>query len=132
MFSVSGNSGDFWNTQNIDISSYYGEVVKFRFIGLTGNDFSSDIAIDQIGIGDPIIPDYCDSNGNDTSDEYIGRVQLNTLDNNNNQKVSTCITNTNSEQQDNIEQLSDLLVPDLCYKMVLEKITMIIAIEEIK
>jgi len=26
---------------------------------------------------------YCSSNGNDTSDEYIGRVQLNTLDNNN-------------------------------------------------
>ena len=83
VFSVSGNIGDFWNAQNIDISSYFGEIVKFRFIGLTGNDFSSDIAIDHIGIGDPLIPEYCASNGNNTNDEYIGRVQLNTLDNNN-------------------------------------------------
>ena len=83
VFSASGSIGDIWNAQNVDISSYFGEVVKFRFIGLTGNDWSSDIAIDQIGIGDPLIPDYCTSNGNDTSDEYIGRVQLNTIDNNN-------------------------------------------------
>ena len=37
------------------------------------------MAIDQIGL---VGPSYCASNGNDTSDEYIGRVQLNTLDNN--------------------------------------------------
>ncbi|WP_405574794.1 reprolysin-like metallopeptidase [Winogradskyella sp. Asnod2-B02-A] len=54
VFSVSGEIGDVWNSQNIDISSYYGEVIKFRFIGLTGNGWSSDIAIDHIGIGDPI------------------------------------------------------------------------------
>ena len=82
VFSASGNLGDFWNAQNIDISNYYGEVVKFRFTGLTGSDFSSDIAIDHISIGDPAVSIYCPSNGNDTSDEYIGRVQLNTLDNN--------------------------------------------------
>ena len=83
VFSASGNLGDIWNTQNINISNYYGEVVKFRFIGLTGNGWSSDIAIDHIGIGDPVIPDYCASNGNSTAEEYINRVQLNTLDNNN-------------------------------------------------
>jgi chitodextrinase len=83
IFSVSGNIGNEWNLQNIDLSSYIGQTVKLRFIGLTGNGWSSDIAIDQIAIGEPIIPDYCLSNGNDTSDEYIGRVQLNTLDNNN-------------------------------------------------
>tara|TARA_R110002111_G_scaffold61815_5_gene102848 strand:+ start:20515 stop:25389 length:4875 start_codon:yes stop_codon:yes gene_type:complete len=83
VFSASGNLGDVWNAQNIDIMSYYGEVVKFRFIGLTGNGWSSDIAIDQIGIGDALVPEYCASNGNNTNDEYIGRVQLNTLDNNN-------------------------------------------------
>jgi Metallo-peptidase family M12B Reprolysin-like/GEVED domain/MAM domain, meprin/A5/mu/Secretion system C-terminal sorting domain/Fibronectin type III domain len=83
VFSESGNIGDVWNAQNIDISSYFGEIVKFRFIGLTGNDFSSDIAIDHIGIGDALVPEYCASNGNNTNDEYIGRVQLNTIDNNN-------------------------------------------------
>ena len=83
VFSISGNIGNVWNAQNVDLSSYIGQTVKFRFIGLTGNGWSSDIAIDQVSIGAPIIPDYCPSNGNDTSDEYIGRVQLNTLDNNN-------------------------------------------------
>ena len=81
VFSESGSIGDIWNAQNIDISAFYGQVVKFRFIGLTGNGWSSDIAIDQIGIDDPIIPDYCPSNGNSTVDEYISNVTLNTIDN---------------------------------------------------
>ena len=88
VFSASGSIGDLWNVENIDISSYYGEVVKFRFIGTTGNGWSSDIAIDQIGIGDPVIPDYCSSNGNDTSDEYIGNVTLNTIDNDSGDGIS--------------------------------------------
>ncbi|WP_033959665.1 M14 family zinc carboxypeptidase [Psychroserpens jangbogonensis] len=81
IFTESGNLGNQWNTQNIDLSSYFGETVKFRFTGITGNGWSSDIAIDHIVIVDDY--DYCASNGNDTSDEYINRVQLNTLDNNN-------------------------------------------------
>jgi len=83
IFTVSGNIGNSWNSQNINLDSYLGETVKFRFIGTTGNGWSSDITIDHIGIGDPIIPDYCGSNGNNTNDEFIGRVQINTLDNNN-------------------------------------------------
>ncbi len=83
VFTASGNVGNLWNAQNIDLASYLGQTVKFRFTGITGNGWSSDIAIDHIAIGEPIIPDYCASNGNSTADENIGRVQLNTLDNNN-------------------------------------------------
>lgn len=81
IFTESGNIGDVWNLQNLDLSSYYGEVVKFRFTGMTGNGWSSDIAVDHLRIGEPILI-YCDSSGNSTNDEYINRVQLNTLDNN--------------------------------------------------
>ena len=44
IFSASGNIGDFWNAVSIDLSPYLGQSVKFRFIGLTGNGWSSDIA----------------------------------------------------------------------------------------
>ena len=82
IFTRNGAQGNQWNSETIDLSSYIGQVVKFRFIGTIGNGGQrrSDMAIDHIGITGPT---YCASNGNDTSDEYIGRVQLNTLDNNN-------------------------------------------------
>ncbi|MEY8849393.1 M14 family zinc carboxypeptidase [Psychroserpens sp. XS_ASV72] len=82
VFNASGNLGNAWNFADIDLSGYYGEVVKLRFIGTTGNGFRSDMAIDHIGLSE-FLPDVCASNGNDTSDEFINRVQLNTLDNNN-------------------------------------------------
>lgn len=81
LFSESGDKGNIWNAQNIDISGYYGEVVKFRFMGLTGNGWSSDIAIDQISIGNPITPDYCASSGNTTYDTGVTRVIFGTIDN---------------------------------------------------
>ncbi|MEP4534129.1 MAG: M4 family metallopeptidase [Cyclobacteriaceae bacterium] len=43
-----------------------------------GNGTSSTINVTTTGTA-PV--QYCDSNGNNTSDEYIGRVQLNTIDN---------------------------------------------------
>ena len=78
LFTRSGNQGNQWLSENISIDSYSGEIVKFRFVGTTGSSFTSDMAIDQFVIGDPL---YCISNGNDTSDEYIGNVQLNTINN---------------------------------------------------
>ena len=78
LFSLSGEQGNQWNLQNIDISSYGGSIVKLRFVGTTGNGKKSDMAIDQIQV---ITQEYCFSNGNDTSDEYIGNVQFNTISN---------------------------------------------------
>ena len=83
IFTVNRDLGNQWNFQNIDLNSYLGGNVKFRFIGLTGNGWASDIAIDHIGLTDTFDPIYCDSNGNNTNEEYIGRVQLNSIDNNN-------------------------------------------------
>ncbi|PNQ74722.1 hypothetical protein C1T31_00850 [Hanstruepera neustonica] len=81
IFTLSGNQGNQWFNHFIDLSSYVGSNVKFRFIGTTGGGFRSDMAIDHIEILDDIIPVYCDSNGNSTVDEYIGRVQLASIDN---------------------------------------------------
>ena len=78
LFTRSGAQGSAWNLESIDLSAYMGQTIKFRFTGLTGNGFRSDMAIDQIRIG---TPEYCTSNGNNTNDEYISRVQLNTIDN---------------------------------------------------
>jgi hypothetical protein len=81
IFTLSGNQGNQWFNQFIDLSAYVGGSAKFRFIGTTGGGFRSDMAIDHIEITDDIVPVYCNSNGNSTDDEYIGRVQLASIDN---------------------------------------------------
>lgn len=47
LFTTPGNSADQWITHTIDLSSY-NEPVKLRFVGTTGNDFASDLAIDNV------------------------------------------------------------------------------------
>ncbi|MEO6166663.1 MAG: S8 family serine peptidase, partial [Chitinophagales bacterium] len=47
---VSGNQGNSWKTDTIDISGYAGNTVTLRFRGITGAASSSDMAIDAIGI----------------------------------------------------------------------------------
>ncbi|MCK7589585.1 GEVED domain-containing protein [Subsaxibacter sp. CAU 1640] len=83
VFTRSGNQGNVWNIENINLNGYLGQTVKFRFIGVRGTGNTSDMAIDHIGLSTQANVVYCNSNGNNTADEYIGRVQLNTLDNNN-------------------------------------------------
>ena len=56
-----GNQGANWLQETINLSAYAGQVVKFRFRGIRGNGFTSDIAIDDVGlfniIGDDITVD---------------------------------------------------------------------------
>lgn len=47
---VSGNQGNNWKTDTVDISGYAGNAVTFRFRGITGAASSSDMAIDAIGV----------------------------------------------------------------------------------
>jgi len=47
-FTVTGNQGNQWNTQNIDLSAYLGEMVTLRFIGTTGESWQGDVSIDDI------------------------------------------------------------------------------------
>lgn len=50
IFSKSGNLGNQWNLENIDLSAYAGQIINLRFYGLTGSDFRSDMAIDMISV----------------------------------------------------------------------------------
>ncbi|MFC0604289.1 choice-of-anchor D domain-containing protein [Winogradskyella pulchriflava] len=75
----SGNLGNTWNTDVIDLSAYIGQTVKLRFNATTGTDYRSDFAIDNVSLTTSL--PYCSSNGNSTNDEYISRVQLAAIDN---------------------------------------------------
>jgi hypothetical protein len=80
IFSTGGDLGNTWNSETIDLSSYNNQIIKLRFVGTTGNGFASDMAIDQIGLSASPL-NYCPSQGNNPSEEFIGRVQVNTIDN---------------------------------------------------
>ncbi|QSE97887.1 S8 family serine peptidase [Fulvivirga lutea] len=51
VWSESGNQGNSWLTANVDLSSYAGDVVKLRFVGTTGSNYTGDIAIDDLTMG---------------------------------------------------------------------------------
>lgn len=46
----SGNQGNQWNQDSIDLTPFVGSIVNIRFRGITGSDFESDIALDDINI----------------------------------------------------------------------------------
>ena len=51
LWTESGNQGDQWNEVSINLSAFLGEdSVRLRFVGTTGNGWSSDIAIDDVSI----------------------------------------------------------------------------------
>uniref|UniRef100_UPI002612CB6F GEVED domain-containing protein n=1 Tax=uncultured Dokdonia sp. TaxID=575653 RepID=UPI002612CB6F len=71
----------------IDLAAYVGGSVQLRFNRITGGTWQSDVAIDNTrvvagGGSDPNPPSgYCASNGQNTNDEYISRVQIGSIDN---------------------------------------------------
>lgn len=83
IYVISSDQGDVWNAQNVNLSSYLNETVKFRFIGTTGDGFASDMAIDQIGVGAPIVIPitYCASSGTTQYETGVTRVIFGTIDN---------------------------------------------------
>lgn len=81
VFSNTGNLGDVWNSESIDLMSYLNETVKIRITGTTGSDWSSDIAIDHIGIGGPPPVTYCNSFGDTQYETGVTRVVFGTIDN---------------------------------------------------
>jgi PKD repeat protein len=54
LFSQSGNQGNSWKNVAIDLTSFAGDTVLFRFKGTTGDSYQSDLAIDAIEIEDNI------------------------------------------------------------------------------
>lgn len=86
LWSQTGNQGNQWNSQSVDLAAYVGGAVSLRFNRLTGSTWQADIAIDNVSVsaggGNPNPPTgYCASNGNNLSDEYIQRVQIGSIDN---------------------------------------------------
>ncbi|OJJ17878.1 hypothetical protein BKI52_28895 [marine bacterium AO1-C] len=86
-FTKSGNQGNSWLSESVDLTPYQGSNVSFRFTTTTGsgnNGWQSDIAIDHISVedgGTTPPASYCASKGDNVSDEYINRVQFGSIDN---------------------------------------------------
>lgn len=53
---ISGNKGDNWLQQKLDLTPHKGDRVIFRFRGITGDSWESDICLDDIKIEDPGVP----------------------------------------------------------------------------
>ena len=49
---INGSQGNSWQQATVDMRSYAGQMVNFRITVTTGNDWSSDIAIDDVGFVD--------------------------------------------------------------------------------
>jgi hypothetical protein len=47
---ITGNQGNVWLLGVVDLSAYTGQVINVRFKGTTGNEFESDLALDDINI----------------------------------------------------------------------------------
>lgn len=50
LWTLSGNQGNSWETVNVDLASYLGSTIILRMVGITGNGWSSDIAIDDLSV----------------------------------------------------------------------------------
>jgi hypothetical protein len=59
VFTITGDQGDQWHLANINLDSLNtGGPFKIAFVGFTGSSFWSDIAIDDILVGDSVIVNY--------------------------------------------------------------------------
>lgn len=87
IWSATGNKGNQWNSNSVSLDAYAGGTVQLRFNRITGSTWQADIAIDGISVtaggggGGPAPTGYCASNGNNTNDEYIQRVQIGSINN---------------------------------------------------
>lgn len=45
-----GNQGNSWQQAAVDLTPFTGQIVNIRFRGMTGNDFTSDMAIDDFNV----------------------------------------------------------------------------------
>jgi len=47
---ISGDQGNVWLNQQVNLTSYIGSIIKIRFRGITGSNWESDIALDDINL----------------------------------------------------------------------------------
>ncbi|MCK4655188.1 MAG: hypothetical protein KAU01_12170, partial [Candidatus Cloacimonetes bacterium] len=89
MIPISGNQGDTWFEQIVDLSGFTG-TIQIRFRGITGSSYTSDMAIDDFWIGDFFPPDITVNpviltealvvNQSSSQNLYIGNVGSGVLD----------------------------------------------------
>ena len=60
MTPISGNQGDQWHEQVVDLTAYAGEIIELRFRGITGAGYASDICIDDFSIDGTQLPSALD------------------------------------------------------------------------
>jgi PKD repeat protein len=64
---LSGNLGNVWQLGSLNLASYNGQIINVRFRGVTGLDFASDMAIDDIFVYDTSAPPVAAFNVNPTN-----------------------------------------------------------------
>ncbi len=52
---LSGDQGNQWLKRIVGLSNYNGQIVNLRLRGITGNEFESDIALDDIGVYESVV-----------------------------------------------------------------------------
>jgi hypothetical protein len=48
--SISGDQGNSWSTDTVNLNSYAGDTVQLRFVGTTGSNYTSDMTIDSLSL----------------------------------------------------------------------------------
>ncbi|MFK7920586.1 MAG: T9SS type A sorting domain-containing protein [Bacteroidia bacterium] len=71
---ISGDQGNAWQNFTLSLAVYSGKIIKLRFRGITGGGFESDIALDDIVIGQVLPVELLDFSATLTTDQ---RVELN-------------------------------------------------------
>ncbi len=93
---ITGDQGDAWIHYGANLGSLAGQAnVQFKFTGITGGGFQSDIAIDNFVIKDYAPTNYCVSNGNMTFNTAITQVNFNQISNNSGGKTNAYEDYTN-------------------------------------
>ena len=54
VFERNGDQGYDWLLEVVDLSGYAGQTIAVRFRGVTGDSYNSDIAIDDVYVGEPV------------------------------------------------------------------------------
>ena len=60
-FAALGDQGPDWNQGVVDLAAYGGMTVNIRFVGVTGGGFTSDMAIDDIGLAEALTGACCNA-----------------------------------------------------------------------
>ncbi len=70
LWTKSGDQGNSWYTENINLSAYLGSLVQLRYVATTGSSYRSDFAIDDISLTTGSLPTGTDLTLTITFDNY--------------------------------------------------------------